>query len=67
VRREQAVRLADALAKLPADYREVFILRSLEHMPFDRVAQRMDRSVNAVQKLWARAIAALKAALEQEP
>src|SRR4051794_17509848 len=30
--REQAVLLADALAGLPDDYREVFILRNLEHM-----------------------------------
>ena len=36
VRREQAVLLADALEKLPAHYREVFILRNLEHIPFDR-------------------------------
>ena len=40
VRREQAVLLADALEKLPADYREVFILRNLEHIPFDEVAAR---------------------------
>ena len=44
VRREQAVLLADALEKLPADYREVFILRNLEHIPFDEVAARMGRS-----------------------
>ena len=43
-RREQAVLLADALEKLPADYREVFILRNLEHIPFDQIAARMGRS-----------------------
>ena len=44
VRREQAVLLADALEKLPAHYREVFILRNLEHIPFDQIAARMGRS-----------------------
>ena len=43
-RREQAVLLADALARLPADYREVFILRNLEHVAVDEIAARMGRS-----------------------
>ena len=43
VRREQAVLLADALARLPADYREVFILRNLEQVPVDEIAARMGR------------------------
>jgi RNA polymerase sigma-70 factor (ECF subfamily) len=64
VRREQAVLLADALARLPADYREVFILRNLEQIPVDEIAARMGRSSNAVRKLWGRAMVALKAALE---
>jgi RNA polymerase sigma-70 factor (ECF subfamily) len=63
-RREQAVLLADALERLPADYREVFVLRSLEHVPVEQIAARMGRSVNAVHKLWYRAMAALKRALE---
>jgi RNA polymerase sigma-70 factor (ECF subfamily) len=65
--REQAVLLADALARLPADYREVFTLRSLEHVPVPEVAVRMGRSVNAVHKLWARAMAALHRELEAPP
>jgi RNA polymerase sigma-70 factor (ECF subfamily) len=64
IRREQAVLLADALAALPADYREVFVLRILEHVPIDEVAVRMGRSVNAVRKLWTRAMVALERALE---
>ena len=55
-RREQAVLLADALERLPADYREVFILRNLEHIPFDEIAARMGRSAGAVRMLWTRAI-----------
>jgi RNA polymerase sigma-70 factor (ECF subfamily) len=56
VRREQAVLLADALEKLPAPYREVFILRNLEHIPFDEVAARMGRSPGAARVLWKRAM-----------
>ena len=63
-KRERAVLLADALEKLPADYREVFILRSLEHVPVVEIAVRMGRSTNAVYKLWFRAMATLKQELE---
>jgi RNA polymerase sigma-70 factor (ECF subfamily) len=63
-RREQAVLLADALGRLPEDYREVIILRHLEGIPFADVAARMGRSVNSVQKLWVRSLAKLKEAME---
>lgn len=62
--REQSVLLADALEKLPAHYREVFILRSLEHVPVEQIAERMGRTTNAVYKLWFRAMAALKQELD---
>ena len=52
--------LADALERLPADYRDVFILRNLEQVPVEQVAARMGRSVNAVRKLWTRAMLALR-------
>ncbi len=63
-KRERAVLLANALEKLPTDYREVFILRSLEHVSVEQIAGRMGRSANAVYKLWFRAMAALKHELE---
>ena len=63
-RRERAVLLADALESLPADYREVVILRNLEGLKFSEVATRMDRSSGAVRMLWARAIERLSEALE---
>jgi RNA polymerase sigma-70 factor (ECF subfamily) len=56
VRQEQELLLADALAQLPEDYREVILLRNLQRLPFQEVAQRMDRSRPAVQMLWGRAI-----------
>jgi RNA polymerase sigma-70 factor, ECF subfamily len=65
VGRERAVLLADALGRLPDDYREAIILRNLEELPFAEVAQRMGRSEDAVQKLWVRALARLRAALEE--
>jgi RNA polymerase sigma-70 factor (ECF subfamily) len=65
VGRERAVLLADALGRLPDDYREVIILRNLEELPFAEVAKRMRRSEDAVQKLWVRALAKLRATLDE--
>ena len=63
-RREQGVILAEALDKLPRDYREVIILRHLEALSFPDVAKRMNRSEDSVQKLWVRALASLRRSLE---
>jgi len=52
--------VAEALAALPEAYREVVILRQLEDLSFADVAQRMDRTVDSVQKLWVRALAKLR-------
>jgi RNA polymerase sigma-70 factor, ECF subfamily len=63
VRREQAVLLADALGSLPADYREVIILRQLEGLSFPEVARHMNRSQESVKKLWVRGLARLRGSL----
>lgn len=60
VRREQAVLLADAMEKLPADYRETLVLRHFEELTFPQVAERMGRTVDSVEKLWMRALVALR-------
>jgi RNA polymerase sigma-70 factor (ECF subfamily) len=60
VRREQSVLLADALAELSDDYREVIILRHLEGLTFPQVAQRMERTLDSVEKLWMRALVQLR-------
>ena len=65
--REQAVQLADALGALPADYREVIILRQLEDLPFPEVAERMGRSVDSVKNLWVRGLARLRRGMEDTP
>ena len=56
--------LADALARLPVDHYEVFVLRNIEHIPFDAIAARMGRSAGAVRKLWIRSMASLRRTLE---
>ena len=66
-RREQAVLLADVLKQLPADYREVLILRHLEGLTFAQVAQRLGRTDDSVQKLWVRALARLRRSLGEAP
>jgi RNA polymerase sigma-70 factor (ECF subfamily) len=60
VQREQAVLLADAIAELPDDYREVIVLRHLEGLTFPQVALRMQRSLDSVEKLWMRALVRLR-------
>ncbi len=67
VRHEQATRLAQALEHLPGDYREVLVLHHLQEWDFPKVAQRMGRSVEAVKKLWARALARLRRLLGGAP
>jgi RNA polymerase sigma-70 factor (ECF subfamily) len=64
MRREQGVLLADALAKLPDDYREAIVLRYLEGLSYPEIAERMDRSVESVRKLWTRGLAQLRSVVE---
>jgi RNA polymerase sigma-70 factor (ECF subfamily) len=66
-RREQSVLLADALSRLPADYREVIVLRHLERIEFAEIARRMDRSSGAVRMLWARALERLRQEMDAAP
>jgi RNA polymerase sigma-70 factor (ECF subfamily) len=66
-RREQAVLLAQALGRLPEDYREVIILAQLEGLGFAEVARRMGRTVSSVKHLWARALGRLRRVLGDSP
>jgi RNA polymerase sigma-70 factor (ECF subfamily) len=59
-RREQAVLLAEALGRLPPDYREVIIQHHMEGLTFSQVGRLMDRSEDSIQKLWVRGLAALR-------
>lgn len=62
-RRERRLLLAEAVDRLPADYREVYQLRTVQHLPFEDVAGRMGRSPGAVRMLWARALERLSTEL----
>jgi RNA polymerase sigma-70 factor (ECF subfamily) len=64
-RRELSVVLADALADLSEDHREVIVLRSLEELDWDEVARRMRRSPGAVRLLWTRALRQLRPLIEK--
>jgi RNA polymerase sigma-70 factor, ECF subfamily len=55
-RHERSVMLANYLAELPADYRQVLVMRHCEELPFKEIAERMGRSAGAVRMLWLRAI-----------
>src|SRR5262249_51862989 len=59
-RREQPVLLAQALARLPPDYRDVIVVRHVEGMPCPQVARGVGRSLDGVKSLWARALARLR-------
>ena len=63
-RRELSVVLADALAELSADHRDVIVLRSIEELSWDDVARRMRRTAGAVRLLWARALKQLRPLIE---
>ena len=64
VRREQSVLLAEALARLPDEWRDLLILRHLEGLTFPEVAERLGRSLDSVKKQWPRALAKLRRAME---
>jgi RNA polymerase sigma-70 factor (ECF subfamily) len=66
MRREQSVLLAEALGRLPEEWRELLILRHLEGLSFPEVAQRLGRTVDSVKKQWPRALASLRRLLGSE-
>ncbi len=63
---DNELRVTAALAQLPADYQEVIVLRNLQRLSFNEVAERMERSRPAVQMLWMRAIKKLQEEMGDE-
>ncbi len=63
-RREYAVILADQLAQMRPEYREIIVLRHLEGLPFKEIAERTDRTSGAARMLWLRAINRLRQQLD---
>ncbi len=66
VRIDEELRVAAAVAELPSDYQEVIVLRNLQRLSFNEVAEQMQRSRPAVQMLWLRAIRKLQEVLGEE-
>lgn len=64
--REDVAWVADQLARLPDDYREVIVLRNLEGLAFAEVARRMGRSTGAVRILWVRALDRFRQLLQED-
>ena len=62
--RERTQAIDQALSRLPQDYAQVITWRYREGLPFDEIARLMDRSENAVRKLWFRAIERLQQELD---
>ncbi len=65
-RAELAGRLAQAVARLDEQYRQVIQMRRFEELEVTEIARRLDRSENAVRILYCRAIAALREGMKQE-
>jgi RNA polymerase sigma-70 factor (ECF subfamily) len=62
-RQEREIQLAEALARLPEDYRRVILLRNIEGLSHEEVAHRMKRGTGAVRMLWVRALGKLREGL----
>jgi RNA polymerase sigma-70 factor (ECF subfamily) len=67
IAREELVALHRALDRLPDTYRKVITWRYLEEQPFEEIAKRLDRSENAVRKLWLRAVERLRGDMDLGP
>ncbi len=57
---EQSKLVAEAVSRLPADYRQTIILRHLDGLTFPEIARAMQKSIDSVEKLWLRAMTQLK-------
>jgi RNA polymerase sigma-70 factor (ECF subfamily) len=62
---EKMAQFRSVIDRLPEDYAQVIELRSIQELPFEEVAKQMGRSVNAVSKLWGRALVALQQELSK--
>jgi RNA polymerase sigma-70 factor (ECF subfamily) len=62
--RDPGVLLAEAMASLPDDYREVITLRNLEHLDWEQVGKRLGRTAAASRMLWVRALKRLRPLIE---
>jgi RNA polymerase sigma-70 factor (ECF subfamily) len=66
-RHEQLLRLAEALALLPADQRRAVELRHLQALPISEIARVMDRSEPSITGLIRRGLRRLRELLAEDP
>jgi len=66
IRHEDAHVLARAMARLSGDHRSVLHLRYWEGLSFPEIGERLDRSPDAVRKLWYRAVERLQDEINRE-
>jgi RNA polymerase sigma-70 factor (ECF subfamily) len=64
---ETADSVRRALDRLPPDYRQVILLRYQDELSFIEIGRRMDRSQNAAQKLFTKAILRMREELKEPP
>ncbi|MHC4955365.1 MAG: sigma-70 family RNA polymerase sigma factor [Planctomycetota bacterium] len=64
--RELGVILADALAELSDDHREVLFLRHFEGLDWPEIGMRMGRSRKAAGMLWTRALEKIRPLIERQ-
>jgi RNA polymerase sigma-70 factor (ECF subfamily) len=65
-RLDDELRVTAALAQLAPDHQEVIVLRNLQRLSFNEVAEQMGRSRPAVQMLWMRAVKKLQELMQEE-
>jgi RNA polymerase sigma-70 factor (ECF subfamily) len=56
---DEALILRQAFCRLPQKYREILLLRFAENMPFQEIATRQQRTLEATKSLFRRAVLAL--------
>lgn len=59
-KQEQLQNVLDRIAKLPSHYRDVLLLRHIEELSFEEVAQRLGKTSGAVRMIWLRALESLR-------
>ncbi len=57
---EQSRLVAEAVSRLPDDYRQTILLRHIDGLTFPQIAEAMGRSLDSVEKLWLRGMTQLK-------
>lgn len=63
---EEAQTLRNAMLELPELYRQILIWRNWERLDFREIGSRLDKTENAVKKIWARALTRLQGQLQAQ-